>query len=146
MTVNYSQTAVDFIEEVEKFSNSKLNKKIEVIRLYEEALASNKIKEFEDLAFTAKYLRGLLRVLKEGQNIPEVGSLDKIKADFSSNMKKATGTISAILLSSESSVKKYFDESFIGMSQNSLVNMNELLQDLEWVKMYLNDSKRKDKS
>jgi ribonuclease BN (tRNA processing enzyme) len=146
MTDNYSKNAAEFVEEVERFSNSKLNKKIEVIRLYEEALASNKIKEFEDLAFTAKYLRGLLRVLKEGQNIPEVGSMEKIKADFSSNMEKASETISDILLSSESSVKKYFNENFIEMSQDTLVNMNELLQDLEWVKIYLNDSKRKNES
>jgi hypothetical protein len=156
MTISYSQAAAQFVEDVEKFSNSKLNKKIELIRLYEEALCSNKIKEFEDLAFTAKYLRGLLRVLsvaakprldgKEDQNISEVGSMEKIKADFSSNMKKASDTMSNILLSSESSVKKYFNENFIEMSQDSLINMNELLHDLEWVKMYLNNLKRRDNS
>jgi len=146
MTYSYSKNAVEFIDEVEKFSNSKLNKKAELINLYESAIASEKVNDFEDLSFTAKYLRGLMRVLNEGKQMSEVGSMEKIKSDFTMNMKKATELIKNIISNSDDSVKKYFEENFLEMSQNSLVNVNELLADLEWVKMYMNKVKREDKN
>lgn len=146
MTYSYSKNAVELINEVEKFSNSKLNKKAELINLYESAITSDKVKDFEDLSFTAKYLRGLMRVLNEGKQISEVGSMEKIKSDFTMNMKKATELIKNIISNSDDSMKKYFEENFLEMSQNSLVNVNELLADLEWVKMYMNKVKREDKN
>lgn len=139
---NSPNSAADFVNEIEKFSGANLNKKIELLRIYEESMNSGKEKTFEDLAFTGKYLRGLMRVLQNSSNNPQVDSLEKIKADFSSNIKKVIEQIKDIISDADEELKKHFEENFFEMSQEGLTNLNELLADLEWTKMYLNDQKR----
>jgi hypothetical protein len=142
MTKDFSNTPGNFINEVEKFSKTTLNKKAELLRIYEESLKAGKEKIFEDLTFTSKYLRGLMRVLQNGTNNPEVPSLEKIKADFSANIKKVTEQLRDIISNADEELKKYFTDNYFEMSQQGLTNLNELLADLEWTKMYLNDQKR----
>ena len=73
MTNNFSNSASGFVDEVEKFSRTNLNKKAELLRIYEESIKTEKEKTFEDLAFTAKYLRGLMRVMQDGASNPGSG-------------------------------------------------------------------------
>ncbi|MFZ0452691.1 MAG: hypothetical protein WAM24_03010 [Ignavibacteriaceae bacterium] len=142
MINNSPNSASEFVNEVEKFSGLNLNKKAELLRIYEEAINSGKEKIFEDLAFTGKYLRGLMRVLQNGSSNPQVDSMDKIKADFSANIKKIIEQIKGIISSADESLRKHFEEKYFEMSQEGLTNLNELLSDLEWTKIYLNDQKR----
>jgi hypothetical protein len=139
---NDQQNTADFVNEVEKFSGTNLNKKAELLRIYEESIKSGKGKTFEDLVFTAKYLRGLMRVLQNSTNNPQVNSSEQIKADFSANIKKVKDQLKDIISNSDVELKKHFDENYFEMSQEGLTNLNELLVDLEWTKMYLNDQKR----
>lgn len=132
----------DFINEAEKFSKSSFNKKVELIRIYEEAVNSKNEKIFEDLAFTAKYLRGLMRVMQKGTENPEVNSIENIKKDFSANVKKAVDQIKILISNSDEDLKNHFEKNFFEMSQQGLTNFNELLADLEWIKIYLNHQKR----
>jgi len=143
MKKDYS-SSVEFVEEVEKFSKSKLNKKAELLRIYEEVVKNDKEKIFEDLAFTAKYLRGLMRVLQKGMENPEVKSLEHVKKDFSSNIKKVKEQIREIISNGEDSLKNHFEEKYFAMTQEGLQNLNELLSDLEWTKKYLNEEKRRE--
>ena len=142
MTNNSPDNASDFVNEVEKFSGTNLNKKAELLRIYEESINSGKEKVFEDLVFTGKYLRGLMRVLQNGSGNPQVEFLDKIKTDFSSNIKKVIEQIKEIIADSDENLQKHFEKNYFEMSQEGLTNLNELLADLEWTKMYLNDQKR----
>jgi len=143
MKKDYSNS-VEFVEEVEKFSRSKLNKKAELLRIYEEVVKNDKQKIFEELAFTAKYLRGLMRVLQKGMENPEVKSLEHVKKDFSSNIKKVKEQIREIISNGEDSLKNHFEEKYFAMTQEGLQNLNELLSDLEWTKKYLNEEKRRE--
>ena len=142
MTNNFSNSASGFVDEVEKFSRTNLNKKAELLRIYEESIKTEKEKTFEDLAFTAKYLRGLMRVMQDGASNPGVSSLERVKADFSSNIKKVKDQLKDIISNSDEQLKKYFADNYFEMSQEGLTNLNELLADLEWTKMYLNYQKR----
>lgn len=142
MSEEFSNSA-ELINQAEKFSKSSFNKKAELIRIYEEALKSDNKKTFEDLAFTAKYLRGLMRVMQQGPKNPEVNSVEHVKKDFSENMKKVIDQIKELISNSDENLKQHFEENFFEMSQEGLTNLNELLADLEWVKIYLNDQKRK---
>ena len=142
MTNNFSNSASGFVDEVEKFSRTNLNKKAELLRIYEESIKTGKEKTFEDLAFTAKYLRGLMRVMQDGASNPGVSSLERVKADFSSNIKKVKDQLKDIISNSDEQLKKYFADNYFEMSQEGLTNLNELLADLEWTKMYLNYQKR----
>ena len=142
MNIYNTNNATAFISEVENFSKTKLKRKAELIRIFEEAAKQNKLKTFEELTFTAKYVQGLLRVVKKGAGNPEIKNIDSIKNDFSSNMNKVVEQLKTITSDSDEEMKKYFDENFFQLSQESFMNLNELLNDLEWVKMYSNSLKR----
>ena len=59
--------AANIIEEIDEFSQYKLNKKTDLKTLYSLAVTEGKVKLFEELSFTAKYADGLMRVLKIGR-------------------------------------------------------------------------------
>lgn len=136
----------DFINEVEKFAKHALNRKAEMIVIYDAAIDSNQVGIYRELCFTAKYLLGMVRVLQEGSSNPQVNSLDHVKKDFSTNMVKAIEQLRQIISNSDESQKKYFEEEFFVRSQAGLTNLNELLADLESVKLYLNYLKRENKN
>ncbi len=134
-----------FINEVEKFSGSKLKRKAEVIRLYEEAKKHQKEFLFEDMVFTAKYVQGLMRAVKSASGNSEITNIEQIKKDFSDNVKKVVDQIRDIISNSGDEMKSYFEKTYFNMTQQSFMNLNELLYDLERCKMYMNDLKRKGK-
>ncbi len=142
MEQTYFQISSDFVNDVEKFSKSKLNRKAELVRIYEEALKSGKEKLFDDLTFTAKYVQGLMRIVKSGSVNPDIKNIDSIKKDFTDNMNKVVSKIKEIISSADENMKTHFEQTYFEMSQQGFVNLAELLADLEWTKMYLNDSRR----
>jgi len=134
------------LNEVDSFSSSKggqLKRKVDLNIIFKEAFIHNKEKLLEDLSFTAKYLQGLVRVLKKGTQNPDVHSLEYVKSDYSSNLNKFTNQVKEILSEKDQGVKEYFDKTYFELSQEGFQNLNELLSDLEWTKMYLNMQKRK---
>jgi hypothetical protein len=138
LTIN----ANDFINQVEKFSKHSLNRKAEMIVIYNAAADSNRMNTYRDLCFTAKYLLGIIRILQEGNNNPRVNTLDHVKKDFSTNMVKAIDLMRQIIANEDESQKQYFEEKFFAKSHSVLANLSELLADLEQVKLYLNYLKR----
>ena len=142
--INYNTP--EFFIEVEKFSKHSLNRKAEMIIIYDAAIDSNQMNIFRDLCFTAKYLVGMMRVLQEGGNNPQISSLDHVKKDFSSNLAKAIEQIKLIIVGADKSQKEYFEDQFFVRSHAGLTNLNELLADLESTKLYLNYLKREKKN
>ena len=142
MAQRLNANAQEFINEVEKFSKHHLNRKPEMISIYEAAVDSNQVDVFRELCFTAKYLLGMMRVLKEGSSNPQVSSLEHVKKDFTENMIKAIEQIKQIIAGSNESQKKYFEEEMFAKTHTGLTNLNELLADLESTKLYLNQLKR----
>ena len=142
MEQSYFQMSSDFINDVEKFSKAKLKRKAELIRIYEEALKSNNEKLFDDLTFTAKYVQGLMRVVKSGSVNSDIKNIDSIKKDFSDNMNKVVLKIRDLISSADENLKIHFEQTYFELSQQGFLNLAEIISDLEWTKMYLNDSKR----
>jgi hypothetical protein len=142
MEQSYFQISSDFINDVEKYSKDKLKRKAELIRIYEEALKYKNEKLFDDLAFTAKYVQGLMRVVKSGSINPDIKNIDSIKKDFTDNMNKVVLKIRELISSADENLKIHFEQTYFELSQQGFVNLAELLSDLEWTKIYLNDSRR----
>ena len=136
---NFSE---NFIDEVEIFSNNQLKRKEDLQKIYIECLTNNTTHLFEELSFTAKYVNGLIKVLKSGINNPEVQSLEHVKKDLTSNLNKLMEQMNNILLHSDNDIKSYFDNNYLKMTQNSFQNLNDLISDLDWIKKFLNDFKR----
>lgn len=135
--------ASEFIDQVEKFSKSKLKRKAELLRIYEEVLKNKTENAFDDLIFTAKYVNGLLRIVQKESTNAEISNLNEIKKDFSDNVNKIVQQIKTIISNADEQLKLHFEEVYFELSQQSFLNLSELLSDLEWTKMYSNEIKRK---
>jgi hypothetical protein len=134
----------NILNEVETFSNSLLKRRADLQIIIDDSLQHNFEAEFEELTFTSKYIQGLKRVLKKGADFQEIDNLDHVKKDLTENMEKVIGDIRALLIHSSEINNKHFEDTYLSLTPNCFQNLNELLEDLEWVKKYLNYQKRSD--
>ncbi len=131
-----------FITETEEFTSHVFNNKSDVSELIEISAEFKSEEQFNELVFTAKYVKGLARILNKAPGIPEVESVEHVKKDMSENIKKFSEQLRGIVSTIEESKKKYFVEKYLSLSRESMLNLNSLLEDLEAVKKYLNYVKR----
>ena len=136
----------NILNEVEIFSDSLLKRKTDLQIIIDESLQNNFDAKFEELTFTGKYVQGLKRVLQKGGEFQEIDNLDHVKKDLTENMEKVIGDIKALLNHSSETNKKYFDDTYLSLTPDCFKNLNDLLEDLELVKKYLNYQKRSDKN
>lgn len=135
-------TEKDFLNKVEEFTSNPLQKKEDVKRIVDAVLQNGKEEDFEKLIFTAKYISGMMRVLKSAPGIPEVNSIEHVKNDLNENMKKGIELLQVIVSSNTDSDREYFSKNYFTLSQQSFSNLAQLFSDLESVKKYLNYLKR----
>jgi hypothetical protein len=132
----------NFLKEVEDYTGSLLLKKDDIHKLIEVVVAEHKEEEFEQLTFTAKYVCGMMRVVKNAPDIPEVSSIDQIKSDLNENMKKGIEQLKEIIAFSSEREREYFDKTYFTLSTQNFTNLTQLFSDLESVKKYINYLKR----
>jgi len=132
----------NLLNETEKFSNASLNCKTDLQLIVDNCIKNNLYREFEDLAFTGKYIEGLKRVLSKGADFQEIDNLDYVKKDLTSNMEKILEQIGLTLTKSDKSTQDYFQNTYLSLTPDNFNNLNELLVDLELIKKYLNFLKR----
>ena len=137
-----SNLSAGIIDEIDEFSQHKLNKKTDLKILYCQSIKDDKEKTFDELSFTAKYVQGLMRVLKTGTGNPEVKSLEHIRKDFTHNMQKIVDQMKEIVANADETVKLYFEKTYFDMSHQGMQNLTLILSDLEWAKKYFNLQKR----
>ncbi len=140
MLINLNDT--NFLEAVEDFSGSLLSKKDDVNKLITVVVAEKKEEEFEKLTFTAKYICGMLRVVKNASNIPEVSSIEHVKSDLNENMKKGVEQLKEIIAFGGESDRDYFNKTYFALTPQTFSNLTQLFSDLESVKKYFNHIKR----
>lgn len=132
----------NFLKEVEDYTGSLLQKKDDIKKLIAAVVSGEKENEFEKLTFTAKYICGMLRVVKNAPGIPEVTSIEHVKSDLSENIKKGIENLKQILSSASESEKNYFEQTYFNLTAQNFTNLSGLFSDLELVKKYLNYIKR----
>lgn len=142
MIENFYNKPVELLKQVDNFSNFKLSRRDDLQIIFAEGVKPENIKRFEELVFTAKYIRGLFKVMKMGEQNPEVKSMEYVKNDLTKNMEKVVVQIRELVSSASQRDRKYIEEKFLQMNQDAFRNLNELLTDLEWTKMCLNELKR----
>ena len=142
MSENYFKDSRELLKAVDEFSNFKLQRRDDLQIIFTEGVKEENNKLFEDLVFTAKYVQGLMKVMKMGQENSEVKSLEHVKIDLTKNMEKVVEQIREIVSGSSQSDKDYIEKTFLQMNAEAFKNLNEILADLDWTKKYLNDLKR----
>ena len=130
-------------DEVENFTGKLFNCKDDLKIILETFNLDDKIEDFEKLVFTGKYINGLFRVLKSSVKIPEVESVDQIKKDLSENVEKMIFHLREISFKMNEENRKKIDANYLQLSQYSFQNLQQLVEDLDNIKKYLNHLKRK---
>jgi hypothetical protein len=132
----------NFLKGVEEYTGSLLLKRDDVIKLIDITVNEKKEQEFEKLTFTAKYICGMMRVVKNASAIPEVSSIDRIKNDLNENIKKGIEQLKEIIATRSETEKDYFDITYFTLTAENFSNLTQLFSDLESVKKYTNHLKR----
>ena len=143
MSVQYSNAPAKLLKEVDEFSGNSLKKRVDLQIIFEETLNKGRETLLDEIAFTSKYVQGLIRVLKDGSKNPDVSSVDYVKKDLTVNMNKVVEQLKEAVEGSDGTTKQHFERTYFELSQQGFMNLNDLLSDLEWTKKYLNEQKRK---
>jgi len=131
-----------FCESVEQFSQNNLLQKEDLHWLISIAVSPAKAELFFSMAFTAKYVQGLMRVIQQSTTNPEIKNLQQIKDDLTENMEKISTDLKRYIENEAEDMKHAFEQKYLGMSGEAFMNLRKLLNDLEWVKIYDNHLKR----
>jgi hypothetical protein len=140
--MNQNLSDENFTNYVEEYTGSPLIHKEDIKKIIAIARQNGTQKILDELVFTAKYICGMMRVLKNAQNIPEVQSIEQIKIDLNENIKKGIEKLKEILSASDDTQKKYFENNYFALTAQNFNNLSQLFSDLEAVKKYLNYQKR----
>jgi hypothetical protein len=130
----------EFVNGLETFCRGKLQQKEELTKILEIAFTQNKEDELDKLAFNAKYIQGLFRVLSKSVGNNEITNIEDIRKDLSVNIESTTKLLRNII--AENEIKDEIEKKYLELSAGSFQNYQKILSDLEWVKMYLNELKR----
>lgn len=132
----------DFLDSVEAYTERKLHHKFFLQQLIDETTKYKLYDKFEDLAFTGKYVNGLLRAVKIGQSNPDVTNLQMIKEDLMKNIEKVISLIKEITSTLTEEPMNEINHKFIELSREQFTNLTLLMDDLDQIKKYLNHLKR----
>lgn len=132
----------DFLDSVESYTERKLHHKFFLQQLIDETTKYKLYDKFEDLAFTGKYVNGLLRAVKIGQSNPDVTNLQMIKEDLMKSMEKVISLIKEITTNLTTESMNEINVKFIELSRDQFTNLTQFIDDLDQIKKYLNHLKR----
>lgn len=133
----------EFINGIKEFSGNKLKDEALMLEIVQSCVNSGNTVLLSEISFNAKYINGLMRVMKSAQGRTDVQNLDAIKSDLSSGFEKFVGQINEISALLPETVSAGLNDTYLQMTHDSFLRLNELIADMEWVKMYLNSLKRK---
>lgn len=125
------------INDISDSSGKFLKNNYEVSILIEISFFSDKSDLFRKLIFISKYVTGLKKVLTS-PNISGQDYLDRTYADFNSNLQTAFDILRLILQNADKGDIAFFEKKYFTMSQESIVNMLDLSEDLTLCKEYEN--------
>jgi hypothetical protein len=141
MLISNNENCTSLTEAVSDFSEARLKRKEDLDKLFSVITSSNK-NLFDTLLFKSKYIKGLMRIFKESSKNADF-KRDLIKEDLSDNIRQAKELLKNITRSADEDIKLYFESNYYVTTPDALVRLDELMSDLEWTKMYLNDIKHK---
>lgn len=128
-----------FIEEVNAFSGGKLKHKGILLSMIAITDSDNKLNEFLEIIFFAKFVAKLYNILKK--STPGQDAFEKIKEEFSSHIAKVKEMI-LNFARCDPALYAVINENCFSNSTGSFGVFMELLDDLSWIKNRQIDNKK----
>jgi hypothetical protein len=144
--MDISEKTLNLVLDIKDFSGGKLKNENDVATLIECSVSAEKQALFDDMIFIAKYLNGLGKILHSnmagatlsGKDKIEENAEEKIKNEFRQSLVKLRIQIKEIVEAALSEDKNYFEQKYLVMTRESMINLTTLIYDLSWVKKYMN--------
>lgn len=131
----------EFIENVEEYSNNKIFCKDDALIIIGMASREDLI-TVDELSFAAKYIKGLMSIAKSAPNNPEVTNIAQINSDLSENFTIFKNYLVELFKKNEGEETNMLREKYLEMNRESFLNLQKLIEDFNWIKLYLNHQKR----
>jgi hypothetical protein len=151
--MNLSEPTLKLISELTQFSGNKIKNSGDLSVLIEASFLARNERLLNDLTFTAKYLNGLGKILRDNMisqsahNTIEKKSLDessanKIRSEFKEHIKKFTLQMAALIKDLDESDRNIIEKKYLDMTRSSMINLSSMIYDLTWLKKLLNTKKK----
>jgi hypothetical protein len=131
-----------FLDEVEKFTSKSLKRKDDLQIIIDLHIQNKSVDEFESFTFLGKYLNGLFRVMQSSGKVTEFKNIELVKKDLGENIEKVISRLKEITLKLDDEKKIKIENNFLDPTKNSFQNIQQLVEDLDHIKKYLNYLKR----
>ncbi|MCF8240459.1 MAG: hypothetical protein K9J16_03665 [Melioribacteraceae bacterium] len=135
------QRVESFIEEVNNFSNHKISNTEDIERILGIIFTNDLERKLNDAVFTAKYFQGLTKILKDPGNNLDQDYQDEMKTEYIEVVNSLKSLLKEILSYGTSFISNVYDEKYFQLTQQSLLNLTSLSDDLALIKTYLNSKK-----
>ena len=135
------KSAVDIIEDVDNLSKNKLKMKDDLLRIIDLSIKSQNLSVLDETAFKAKYLQGLFGIIQRGESSIDEEVFRRYMAEYTQNIEEIKKNLGGIIEGAGSFIRNILEEKYFSMTHESVSNLNKLIYDLGWYKMYLNDLK-----
>lgn len=135
--MKFSDKTNNLIDDINSESVSPVKNLYEFSVIAETAFSKDKIDEFKDLIFNAKYVKGLKSVLSN-RTVNADDFTEKIFDEFNSSLKKFIDLLKNILNDADEKIFLHFNEKYFQLNHECIVNSLELIDDLSLCKEYLN--------
>lgn len=139
--MDYKLEAQKICNSVEDLARGKLKNKEDLLRIIELALLSNKMKELEHLAFHAKFSRGILRIIQNRDNTINDEYFKSLQNEYLKSIQEIKNILEELLKSATQFLKTIYQEKFLQLTMQSMNALNDLCDDLVYLKYYFNDRK-----
>lgn len=135
--MNNSFDSKKLIEDINENSSRLIKNYFELTVLSEIAFNNDRSDEFDKLIFKAKYVKGLKSVLAN-RTVTGDDYMEKIFVEFNQSVRNVIELLKELTENSDEKVKMFFNEKYFKLTQESMVNVMELIEDLSLCKEYFN--------
>ncbi len=135
--------ASGFLKSFGEFSKGKIQNEEDLARVVELAFEYGNKELLGELAFEAKYLSGLFRIIKSPENKLEEEYFGRVKGEYTAHIVKIKELFTKIIEPGSGFIKEIFEKKYFGLTQENLENLIKLCEDLARLKSYLNELKEK---
>jgi hypothetical protein len=130
----FSEKTNDLVLDINGFCKGKLKIIFELSFLIENTFSAGKEDEFNDLVFSAKFIKGLFNIIMTNLNSDLIK--DSLKDEYSASLLDFKQKLKSIIEKTEQ--KDVFEGKYFGLQHECLMNLMELVEDLAYTKEYLN--------
>lgn len=128
----------ELIENINNDTGQKLRYQYEISLLINTSLNNSLHEEFKELLFSAKYVKGLKKVLAD-RTINRDKYMENMFEEFNLNLQKVIEMMKLIVEKADNVDRKNFNDKYFSLDHQSIVNSLELIEDLSICKQYFNN-------